>query len=337
MNSLQRIRAAVRFEPTDRVPVIGQVFGHAATLAGVPLGDYVREGELVARCQIETLDRYGYDAVFALMDVAVETEALGSILSYAPERYPVVSEYAVEKGSDLERLTVPDPYEAGRMPELLRAARMLREEVGDEVLVVGCVLGPTTLTVQLMGIERALYLAVDEPHAFARLLDLAADVIVAYGTAQIEAGAHLPVVFNPSASPEVVPPQFFREFEMPRLKRIFAAFQKAGALANWLHITGATEPILGYYPEAGVDIANLDYTVDVARARGVLPETCLNGNIKPLSFVDAEASQIEAAAAALIERFGTRSGFILSPGCEVPPEARPENVAAMVSAARRLP
>jgi len=335
MNSLERIQAAVRFQSTDRVPVIGQVFGHAAALAGVPLGDYVQDGELLARCQIEALEQYGYDAVFALMDVAVETEALGSVLSYAPDRYPVVSKYAVETGADLEGLAIPDPQEAGRMPELLRAARILREEVGDEVLVVGCVVGPMTLAVQVMGIERALYLAVDEPQTFERLLDLAADVIVAYGTAQIEAGAHLPVVFNPSASPEVVPPQFFRELELPRLTRVFAAFQKAGALANWLHITGAVEPILGYYPEAGVDIANLDYSVDPAKAKAILPETCLDGNIKPLSFVDEQPSLIEAAAAALIERFDSRGGFILSPGCEIPPEARPENVAALVTAARQ--
>ena len=49
MNSIERIQAAVRFQTPDRVPVVAQVFGHAATLAGVALGDYVRDGELLAR------------------------------------------------------------------------------------------------------------------------------------------------------------------------------------------------------------------------------------------------------------------------------------------------
>src|SRR5664279_1969405 len=81
MNSLDRVAAAVRFEPPDRIPVIAQVFGHAATLAGVALCDYVQDGELLVRCQMRVLERYGYDAVFALMDVNVETGALGSVLT----------------------------------------------------------------------------------------------------------------------------------------------------------------------------------------------------------------------------------------------------------------
>jgi uroporphyrinogen decarboxylase len=40
MNSLERIAAAVKLEPVDRVPVIAQVFGHAARLAGIPLRRY---------------------------------------------------------------------------------------------------------------------------------------------------------------------------------------------------------------------------------------------------------------------------------------------------------
>ena len=75
MNSLERIAAAVAFEESDRVPVIAQVFGHAAVMSGVSLKAYLRDGELLAQCQIKALEKYGYDAVFAVMDVNVETEA----------------------------------------------------------------------------------------------------------------------------------------------------------------------------------------------------------------------------------------------------------------------
>jgi len=334
MNSLERIQAAVSFEKPDRVPVIAQVFGHAAGLAGVPLGDYVRDGELLARCQIKALEHYGYDAVFALMDVNVETEAVGSVLTYRADQYPMVKSYAFSDGADLDSLSVPNPHQAGRMPELLKAARVLRREVGDDVLVVGCVLGPMTLATQLLGIEAALYLAVDEAESFARLLDFSAEVVIRFGVAQIETGAHLPVVFDPSASPAVVPHQFFREFELPRLQKVFAAFKQAGAAANWLHIAGPTEPILPFYPQAGVDIANFDYYVDPLDAQRALPQTCLDGNIKPLSFVEATPVVIATESSRLLNLFADRGGFILSSGCEIPPESKPENVAALVLATR---
>jgi uroporphyrinogen decarboxylase len=334
MNSLERIQAALNFGTPDRVPVIAQVFGHAAVLAEVPLGKYVRDGELLARCQLQALARYGYDAVFALMDTGVETEALGSRLTYRADIYPCVERYALADAREMDRLTVPDPRRSGRMPELLKAARLMRRALGNETLIVGCVVGPMTLAMQLLGPEKALFLAVDEPDLFARVLDFAADVAVAFGLAQLEEGAHLPVVFDPSASPAVIPPQFFREFELPRLTRLFTAFKSAGALANWLHIAGPAESILPYYPEAGVDIANLDYCIDPLHARRILPRTCLDGNLKPLSFVEAAPEDIAAESAGLLEMFGSPGGFILSSGCEIPPESRPANVAAMAAAPR---
>jgi len=334
MNSIDRIKAAVNFKTPDRVPVIAQVFGHAATLAGVSIGDYVRDGELLARCQIKALEHYGYDAVFALMDVDVETEAVGSVLTYLTNNYPIVKSHALSKGANPDSLSMPDPYKAGRMPELIKAVTVLRREVGDEVLVIGCVLGPMTLATQLLGIEKALYLAIDEPERFTRVLDFSTEVVIMFGVAQIEAGVHLPVVFDPSASPAVIPAQFFREFELPRLKNVFTSFKQAGAVANWLHIAGPTEQILSLYPQAGIDIACFDYYVDFLDARRALPHTCLTGNIKPLSFVEAAPEEIAAKSSRLLNLSADRGGFILSSGCEIPPESKPENVAAMVLAAR---
>lgn len=334
MNSLERIQSAVAFEKPDRVPVIAQVFGHAATFGGVALGDYLRDGELLARCQLKALKHYGYDAVFALMDVNVETEAAGSSIEYLSDMYPHVKTHAVSATTDLKSLSIPDPKRDGRMPEILKAASILRKELGDEVLVVGCVLGPTSLVNQLYGPEPALFLSVDEPKAYSTLLDYATEISIAFGVAQIQAGAHLPVVFDPAASPSVVPPRFYREFILPRHKKLFSALKQAGATANWLHIAGCAAPILENCPLAGVDIANFDFCVSPAEAQSRLPKTCLDGNVKPLLFVDGQPDEVAEESAILLESFRERGGFILSSGCEIPPEAKPENVKAMVDAAR---
>jgi uroporphyrinogen decarboxylase len=335
MTSLERVIAAVKFQESDRVPVIAQVFAHAAALAGVRVGDYVRDGETLARCQLEALRRYGYDAVFSVMDVSVETEAAGSRLRFPTDRYPEVEQYALDGKDDWSALTVPDPNRAGRMPEMLKALALLRGELGNGTLIVGCVTGPFTLTTQLLGIEAALYLAIDDAPRLEGLMDFATQVIIRFGLAQIKAGAHLPIVFDPSASPAVIPPPFFREFELPRLTRVFQAFSGAGALANWLHIAGPAGPILPYYPKAGVHIANFDYNVSVKDAGDRLPATCLDGNIKSLAFVEGSPADIEAEASGLLRSFRDRGGFILSSGCEIPPESRPDNIAAMVRAARK--
>ena len=332
MNSLQRVAAAIHLRETDRVPVIAQVFGHAAELAGVPLEDYVRDGATLARCQLQAWHRYRYDAVFSVMDVHVETEAAGSVLRYRRNQYPVIERHALSPEADWNGLAIPDPKRNGRMPEMLKALAILKHEVGDEVLVAGCVLGPFTLAAQLLGLESTLYLAHDDPRRLEHLMDFATEVAIQFGQAQLQAGAHLPMVFDPAASPAVIPPNFFREFELPRLQRLFRELSEAGAVANWLHIAGPVAPILPYYSKAAVHIANFDYMVSAAEARSRLPGTCFNGNIKSLLFVEGSPMEVEAVAANLLRAFRDQRGFILSSGCEIPPEANAENVAALANA-----
>jgi uroporphyrinogen decarboxylase len=335
MNSLERIEAAVRFQQTDQVPVIAQVFGHAGVQAGATLEDYVKHGLVLAECQLNAWKRYGYDAVFAITDVNVETEACGSELSYAVGRYPNVSRFVLDTvGADFSALPLPDPEAAGRMPQVLGAIRIMRREASDRAAVIGTVLGPFTLAGQLIGLEAAIYLAIDEPERFKTLLDISTKIATVYGRAQVQAGAHVVMVFDPAASPAVVPEAFFREFELPRLKTLFQQLKAEGSKANWLHIAGPVQSILPYYPEAGVSIANFDYCVSPEQAVAAQPGACLNGNIKSMAFIEETPGDIIAQAQCLMSAFGRRSGFILSSGCEIPPESRPENIAALVEAAR---
>lgn len=335
MNSLERIQAAINFKAADRMPVIAQVFGHTAVASGLTVHDYVRSGRVMADCQIRALARYGYDAVFAVMDVNIETEALGSKLVYRADDYPYIKSYAFSKDTNLEAVPIPNPSSAGRMPEILDALTTMRREVGDEVLVVGCALGPMTLTAQLLGIETALYLAIDDPESFERFLDFSTRVVIQFGIAQIERGAHLPLVFDPCASQAVIPARFFREFELPKLKKVFAAFEAAGAIAGWIHAAGPIASILSLLSESGASIINFDYCVDPSDLIKKAPFMCCNGNIKSLDFEEAEPEAIQRDSIRLLDRFSNRGGFILSSGCEIPPRSRPENVEALISSARQ--
>lgn len=335
MNSIERIVAAVKFQEHDRVPVAPLVFGHSAILSGVPLSEYLSSGETLAQCQINAINHYGYDAVFATMGVHVEDEALGVTLTRREGLYPWVSNNLSPE--DVLQLPVPDPLRAGRMPEILKADRTLRREVGEQTLVLGLVVGPLTLASQLMGLETTLFLLADNPGKLEEVLDFCVKVIAAYGISQIEAGAHLPLMVEQEATPEIIPPSFFRGNVLPCLKQVFDTFIAAGAAANLLHVSGRTGAILSLYPEAGVHVASIDYPVSLEQAQKDLPQTCLLGNIKPLDFVMAQPDEVETEATRLINIFESRDGFILSSGMEVPLEAKPENLEALVRAARRTP
>lgn len=331
MNSLERILAAVRFEPTDRTPFMPQVFGLAARTAGVGLDAYIRDGRLIAECQLRLRERLASDAVFAFSDLGVETEALGSRLRYYERQYPEVVDYVLAPADAPALLRLPDPARDGRMPAVLSALGLLRRALGDSALVVGGIAGPMTLAAQLYGAESALYLIADDRPRFESALDFAVEVAMRYGAAQIAAGAHMVMVLDPMASPAVVPPEFFRELLLPRLRQVIASQRTAEALTTWLNIAGPTAPVLPCYAEIGADIATFDYYVEPAEARGLLPHTCLTGNLKPLDFLAPSPQDLAAQARRLIAAFADRGGFILSSGCEIPPEAGEGNIAALAA------
>ena len=339
MLAIERLRRTILRLPCDRPPVVPQIFAHAAKVAGRSMDDYLESAEIAAQCQLAAWRHYGLEAVFAVLDLTIEAEAQGGTVARRHGIYPAIADPPFTPDRDFSRLVPPDPATAGRMPAVVEMVASMRAGVGDCACVVALVQGPITLAVQFVGLQQALFLAVDDPDQFVHLLDYTTRVSRVFGLAQLAAGADVILVFEPVACPEVVPASLFRELIGQRVAHLNATFRQAGARANWLHIAGQTAKILPLYSSFGVDIGNFDYCVDADKAIESLGESalCLDGNIKSLSFVTDSAESISQAAGALLDRFARRSGFILSSGCEIPPEAEEANVAALVAAAQDWP
>ncbi len=334
MKSIDRIKSTISFERTDRVPVFSHIYGFASRINHIPLKDYLNSGELLAFCQLEAWKQFGYDAVAAFADNSLEAEALGSKLSYKNDAYPHIEEYCLDSIHDWKYLSMVDPEESGRMPVILEACRILRDEAEEKVAVVGTVQGPMTLAGQLLGLEKLIYCIVDHPEEFWNLLNFTTRVMVIFGKALINAGAHVIHIFDPSSSCSVINRAVFSEYILPHLKQALKEYKDSGNPICWLNITGQTEPILDLFPETGADLFNIDYIVPISIAMEKLPHHCINGNIKPFNFISGEAKDIRREARDLLEETQSRGGFILSPGCEIPLESKVGNIEAMMKAVK---
>ncbi|MBW2146622.1 MAG: uroporphyrinogen decarboxylase family protein [Deltaproteobacteria bacterium] len=332
MKSIDRIRSTIAFERTDRPPVFSHIYGFASRLNHIPLRDYLNSGELLALSQLEAWKRFGYDGVTAFADNSLEAEAIGSKISYKDGAYPHIDQYCLTNIHDWKYLSIPDPEEDGRMPVIIEACRILRDEAGEETAVIGTVQGPMTLAGQLLGIENLIYAVVDYPEEFFSLLNFATRVMVIFGNALIKAGAHVIHVFDPSSSCSVINRAVFLKFILPHLKQAFQVYKNSEDIICWLNITGRTEPILDLFPETGADLFNIDYLVPISVAAEKLPKHCINGNIKPFSFISDQPEEIQRKAEDLLSETQSRGGFILSPGCEIPFESRISNIEAMMKA-----
>ena len=330
MKSIDRIKSTIRFEKTDRVPVFSHIFGFASRINNVPLKDYLNNAELLAFCQLEAWKRFGYDGVTAFADNSLEAEALGSRISYKGDAYPYIDKYCLTDIHDWNNLSIPDPEKDGRMPVIIKACRILKDEVGEETAVVGTVQGPMTLAGQLLGLEKLIYCIVDHPQEFLKLLNFTTRVMIIFGKALINAGASVIHVFDPSSSCSVINRAVFSEYILPLLKQAFKEYKDSGALICWLNITGQTETILDLFPETGADLFNIDYLVPISTAMQKLPYHCINGNIKPFRFISGEEKVIQREAQELLMETQYRGGFILSPGCEIPLDSKVSNIEAMI-------
>lgn len=331
MNSFQRLMAATAFSSCDRLPVIPQIYALSAVIAGVRIGRYLQNGETMAGCQLAVRERLGHDALFVYGGNAVEAEALGCRLCYPADYYPHIDRPLLDSWREWDRLN-PESPDGSLFSELCRACAILRGKAKDSVPVVAIVTGPVTLAGQILGIEKLLFTLADEPEGFKTLLRFTADATLRYGLALLKAGAHVIMVNDPSASPNVVPKELYAKMVLPYHKTIFSELRKHKPALLWLQIAGYTRGILKEMAETGVDLITIDYLVDLPEARRQIPSIALAGNIKPLSFVVEDKAQIVAEVRRLIVKMGDRpgkNGWVLSSGCEIPPESPWENVLAL--------
>jgi uroporphyrinogen decarboxylase len=336
MTSYERVINAINGRIPDRTPVAPEVFGITARISGYSIYEYVTDGKVIAESQLKAREAIGYDILFAFADLSVEAESLGCTLHYEKDAYPSIKDYILKRPEDVDNLDLPVPTKEGRMPVVLEACGRLRAAVDDECLIAACVMGPFSIASQILGLEKLLYQLVDNPDGISNLLDFTEMVAVQYGKALVKAGAHCPVVFDPVVSPAVLPPSMFASNEVPRLRRMFDAFKKEGALVSWISIAGPTQKILPYFKEAGINLATVDYVVNISEAFEVVDQITINGNIKPYSFITDTPIQIKESVRRCLSESKGKTNYIIGSGCEVPLEADVKTLIGMVEAAEEF-
>ncbi len=130
---------------------------------------------------------------------------------------------------------------------------------------------------------------------------------------------------------EFVSPRLWNRFVFPYFKAMVEAAVEEGAIpvlhfdANW----DRDLERLSSCPQ-GKCVLSLDSKTDIFKAKEVLRgHMCIMGDVPPSLFSLGTPEQVTDYCKRLLSEVGP-DGFILSSGCDVPADAKPENVRAMV-------
>ncbi len=131
-------------------------------------------------------------------------------------------------------------------------------------------------------------------------------------------------------------PAIFEEFAWPYLKQMIEELHKAG-ITTVLHADGNWLPLMKYFRDLpkGCVHFELDGTTNIFEAHAILDgRQSVRGDVPATMLVFGTPDEVGAYCEKLVSELGMKGGFMLGSGCEVPLNAKLENVAAMMSAVK---
>jgi [methyl-Co(III) methanol-specific corrinoid protein]:coenzyme M methyltransferase len=332
MNAKQRVMSVINHQKPDRMPC----FGANSTVTYEQMEkvqafwpDGHEKAEAMAKQAIAAYTVLGFDAVRVPFCQTFEAEALGcKIKSGGTEGIPGIAHPTPYTLDDTP--TFPDDFlSRGRIPELLKAVGILRKELGDEVLIVAGIIGPFTIAGSLVDTVPLLKATFKAPEKIRPFLEIGMKAGATLARALVEAGADIISCEDMTASPDLIAPKTYREYEMEYQRRQFEGI----SVPKILHICGNVDGIVEYMGETGAEILSLEPKANVQLARDKCgPDMIMMGGVDTATTLFMkDAATVTAGCEESIEK-GIQ---ILAPGCAVAPGTPLENLLAMVAVAKK--
>jgi len=357
LTNRQRFLAACRCHAVDRPPV------WLMRQAGRALPEYrklkekhtflqlVQTPELAAEVTLQPVRRFGFDAAILFSDILVIPEAMGQPYRFR-ETGGIGMDFKIQSAADIERLSVEHVCE--KLSYVAAALKILRKELGDQTALIGFSGSPWTLATFMMEggsaekFTRAKALFDSDRKTFFALMEKLAAAVTAYLQMQIAAGADALQIFDSHGG--LLPAAEFQEASGRWIREIISQLQgRAGSPLPAVGAHGVTRPTdipvivfsLGAHNNwndlaaTGANVLGIDWKFSLAGARKVLPENIgIQGNLNPALLAGATPETVAAETNRLLAEMRGRSGYIFNLGHGVPPDAKLENIAALVESVK---
>jgi uroporphyrinogen decarboxylase len=338
MTPKQRIQKTIALEPVDRQPVALMSAGawalnsNGQTLENTLSAPADKTAEILYRSYTQA----GSDIVWAMSGFNnMVIGALGGKIKFRTKGTPDVIETLLKKPSDADGIDTDKIKDDERIRKLLEITGILAKKVNGENYVALTRWGPFTLAGLLYGAENLMRDIYRDPPSVRHILDFTVDLYLKYAQLYLDNGVDFVLLAEPTSSGDMISRNHFEEFAVPAFKKVFTALRKK-KIHTALHICGNIENRLDLLNHIGAELISVDYKVSLKKCRDTFNgKTAFAGNMNPVGIMQRESPEgVIRSCEECIAAAGEGGGFILMPGCDIPPATPVENVRAMVWAAR---
>lgn len=292
--------------------------------------DLVKDGSLQAQCLKALGDKYDMPATVMFMDLSVEAEAFGSLIVFSDDEVPTVLSNILKSDEDINNLKIPIVGD-GRTDEYIKGVEQVKKLIPGKPILAGAI-GPFTLAGRLLDMTEIMIKSMTEPEAVTKVLEKCNAFLIEYIGAFKKAGADGVIIAEPAAG--LLSPQLNAEFSVPYIKQIVEALQDESFIVIY-HNCGNVLPLIDDILEIGAKALHIGNSTDLEKVLPVIPaDVIVMGNIDPSSeFMHGTPKSMAAATTSLLTKCAEYSNFVLSSGCDIPPQSPFPNSDAFFCAA----
>jgi len=219
---------------------------------------------------------------------------------------------------------------------VLRLYEVMDERLGAEGLGIKmvCARGPMTVASWLVGVTPLMMGLIKEPDEVSRILDTMTTSIIRWLHAQLEALQRPEGIMLLDDIVGMVSKRHYEALIHPHLRRIFDEFD---GLVRVYHNDTPCPHLLESLVEANFDVFNFSHEVDIREVKIKMGgRVALMGNVPPLDVgVRGTPAEVTRWARECLDKGAPGGGMILSFGGGVSPDTPPENIDALLEAARK--
>lgn len=310
----------------EGVPVMPIMTHPGIELIGKKVIDAVTDGQVHYQAVMALSKAYPTPpASTTIMDLSVEAEAFGAEIVFHDDDVPTVTGRLLTCAEQVMKLQVPD-IGAKRVPQYLKAVEMAVKEL-DKPLFGGCI-GPFSLAGRLYDLTELMMAMYLEPDTATVLLDKCTEFITAYCLEMKKRGASGVVMAEPASG--LLSNEDCITFSTQYVKRIVEAVQD-DSFAVILHNCGNNGQCTDAMVQSGAAALHFGNAIDMKSVVDSVPANIVvMGNIDPVGIMKFGTPEtVHTAVNDLLEIAKGHSNFVLSTGCDVPPAAPLENIAAL--------